>query len=239
MGFRQAVNCTYWTYLPVLVPRCLLLRYDCALCELLRFLCGDLALKQQAIKTISPTVQQTLSLPDHLSYPTMSPTITNRSRSTSPLHHRLRKYKRTSSPEYHLRQQQHQHQQEEPRRNQLRRSSLPNDIRYTEPSPLLNAEWDFDFFNRKNVRNLDCSMSLPASPMKDRSLPTHLHSSRRSSTSSDSNTLINLDELKTLTLCLWTNNFAGTVDPRFHSEYFHSSKTLPLQQLFEDAEKLA
>ena len=173
----------------------------------------------------------------------MSPTILSRSRSSSPLHHHLSKHRRSRTPEHNRRKQRQQEktqrrqqEQEEPRKGQLRRSSLPHDIRQKEDlNPLLNAEWDNNFFTRKHKLSGDSlGWSTPSSHlggrrsssslMKDRSLPARLHhQGRRDSISSD-HKLIDLEELKKLTLCLWTNNFAGTVDPRFHSEYFPFSK---------------
>ena len=136
---------------------------------------------------------------------------TSSSRSASPVHHRhmhhMRKHhKRSSTPEF---------RQQQRRSGQLRRSSLPHDFR-TEPC-LLNASWE-NGFDRKSAHK----RSTLQQPEWLRSLPTTKFA-RSSSQHNHNNTrrpdLINNDELKSLTLCLWTTTFAGTVDPRFHSEY--------------------
>jgi hypothetical protein len=68
----------------------------------------------------------------------------------------------------------------------------------------VNASWESSTSRRRSRLQLE----TPATPMTS---PVASRESRK--------TLLDNGELESLIAKLWSNQFAGTIDPRFHSEY--------------------
>lgn len=137
----------------------------------------------------------------------MTTSSLTRPRSTSPMRFLRKHNKRANSPEQHQ-----QHRGGERRTPQMRRSSLPDIV--PEELCLLNASWG-DATRGRDAKRSSLQFHLSAPNLRTSSRP------------SSPSLLINSDEMKSLTMCLWSTSFAGTVDPRFHSEYVRGAKNFP------------
>jgi len=103
---------------------------------------------------------------------------------------------------------------------QLRRTDMPRN--YDEPNHL-NASWDGSGRSRRSMGQRD--MKAWSSLYTDFSSRNPFHSKKQRSVS-----LIDPEEIESLIMCLWTTDFVGTVDPRFHSEYLKGSPLLKTNQ---------
>lgn len=98
------------------------------------------------------------------------------------------------------------------RRTGLRRSSLS--VRQ-EPTRV-NATWDIEIGTSRR-RSAQIRALLESHCPMSQSSPTNMMGSSRRSI------LMDETELESLTAKLWSNQFAGTIDPRFHSQYLQGT----------------